>query len=234
MSKRNEFASLDLISTYLNDTKNDKIKLADIVINPLQPRLLNKEKVEDLVESMSRLGLIEPIVVKRDGSKYVIVAGERRYRAALKLGWTEILARVIEVNDETSYEIALAENEKRKSLNPWEVGRAILFLRKEYKKSASEVAHLLGYTERYVKQLSAIARLDQKTVEEFLERGKEPSVKNLEALLRQKESRGGEMISPPNKEKHIRITIDISSLSTKKRESFLDELEKLKAKYGLS
>ncbi len=233
MSKRNEFAALDLISTYVDNTKNDKIKITDIVINPLQPRLINKEKVEDLVESMSRLGLIEPIVVKRDGSKYVIVAGERRYRAALKLGWTEILARVIEVNEEVSYEIALAENEKRKSLNPWEVGRAILFLRKEYKKSASEVAHLLGYTERYVKQLSSIARLDQKTVEEFIERGREPSVKNLEALLKQKEGRGGEMISPLEKDKNTRIIINISNLNPKKRESFLTELEKLKSKYGL-
>lgn len=234
MSKRNEFASLDLISTYLDNSQNDKIKLSDIILNPSQPRLINKEKVDDLVESMSRLGLIEPIVVKREGSKYVIVAGERRYRAALKLGWTEILARVIDANDETCYEIALAENEKRKSLNPWEVGRAILFLRKEHKKSASEVAHLLGYTERYVKQLSSIARLDQKTVEEFIEKGKEPSVKNLEALLKQKEGRGGEMISPPKSEKlPTKIIINLSSLPSRKRESFLNELEKLKAKYGL-
>jgi ParB family transcriptional regulator, chromosome partitioning protein len=231
MSKRTEYASMDLLSAYKDQVEEkDSLSLADIVFNPTQPRILNKEKVEDLIESMNRLGLIEPIVVKKDGSKFIIIAGERRFRAAVKLGWSHISARVIDANDDLCYEIALAENEKRKSLNPWEVGRAIQFLRKEKKKTASEVADLLGYTERYVKQLSSIARLDQKTVEDFLEKGREPSVKNLENLLRQKEGRG-EIISPQNK---YRIVINLNTLSVKKREGFLLELDKLKRKYDLN
>jgi len=220
---------MDLLSAYNHNQNKELLKLSDIVLNSVQPRILNRDKVEDLVDSMSRLGLIEPIVVKRQGEHYVIIAGERRYRAALKLGWEEIPARILDVGDDVCYEMALAENEKRKSLNPWEIGRAIQYLRKEKKKSAAEVADLLGYTERYVKQLSSIARLDQRTVEEFLESGREPSVKNLENLLRQKEGRG-EIISPPNK---YRLVIDISRLTGKKREGFLSELEKLKRKYDL-
>jgi len=220
---------MDLLSAYNHNQNKELLKLSDIVLNSVQPRILNRDKVEDLVDSMRRLGLIEPIVVKRQGEHYVIIAGERRYRAALKLGWEEIPARILDVGDDVCYEMALAENEKRKSLNPWEIGRAIQYLRKEKKKSAAEVADLLGYTERYVKQLSSIARLDQRTVEEFLESGREPSVKNLENLLRQKEGRG-EIISPPNK---YRLVIDISRLTGKKREGFLSELEKLKRKYDL-
>ncbi len=229
MNKKKEFLSMDLLSAYNHNQNKELLKLSDIVLNSVQPRILNRDKVEDLVDSMRRLGLIEPIVVKRQGDHYVIIAGERRYRAALKLGWEEIPARILDVGDDVCYEMALAENEKRKSLNPWEIGRAIQYLRKEKKKSAAEVADLLGYTERYVKQLSSIARLDQRTVEEFLESGREPSVKNLENLLRQKEGRG-EIISPPNK---YRLVIDISRLTGKKREGFLSELEKLKRKYDL-
>ena len=118
-------------------------------------------------------------------------------------------------------------------MNPWEVGKAIQFLRKEKKKTASEVASILGYTERYIKQLTSIARLDQSTVENMISLGKEPSVKNLENMLKLKEGRGGEMISPEENTKKVRITLNLDSLNQKKKELFLKELNALKKKYGL-
>lgn len=128
--------------------------------------------------------------------------------------------------------MALAENEKRKSLNPWEVGRAIQFLRKEKKKTAEEVSKILGFTERYVKQLSSIARLDQKSVGDLIKSGKDTSVKNLEALLKQKEGRGGEIISS-RKLIQSKIVLQIGKLSLQQREKFLKELSSLKKKYGI-
>ncbi|TGM06559.1 ParB/RepB/Spo0J family partition protein [Leptospira jelokensis] len=235
MSKKTEFQALDLISAYSEKKKNPShLELSQIFPNPTQPRLIGREDTSDLLPSMERLGLIEPILVRKDKGKYLIVAGERRYRAALKLGWKEIPAIITDANEDVCYEMSLAENEKRKNLNPWEVGKAIQFLRKEKKKTADEVSILLGYSERYVKQLSSIARLDQKSVMELMISGKPLSVKNLEELLKRKENRGGEMVSPRNSSTQNKISINVGKLSGKLRESFLKDLASLKKKYGIS
>ncbi|GBF51906.1 ParB-like protein [Leptospira ryugenii] len=234
MSKRSEFKALDLISAYTEKKNNPSvIEMELIVPNPIQPRLIGKEDVEDLVLSMKRLGLIEPIIVRKEKNRYTIVAGERRFRAATKLGWSTIPAVVTDADEDVCYEMALAENEKRKNLNPWEVGRAIQYLRKEKKKTADEVAELLGYSERYIKQLSSIARLDQKSVMELLISGKPLSVKNLESLLKSKENRGGEMVSPQKKHR-FSLSLDLSKLSSKNRENLQKEISNILKKYGLS
>jgi len=235
MSKKTEFQALDLISAYSEKKKNPShLELSQIFPNPTQPRLIGREDTSDLLPSMERLGLIEPILVRKEKGKYLIVAGERRYRAALKLGWKEIPAIITDANEDVCYEMSLAENEKRKNLNPWEVGKAIQYLRKEKKKTADEVSILLGYSERYVKQLSSIARLDQKSVMELIISGKPLSVKNLEDLLKRKENRGGEIISPRAGLSQTKISINVGKLNSKLRESFLKELSSLKKKYGIS
>jgi ParB family transcriptional regulator, chromosome partitioning protein len=199
MSKKKEFTNLDLLSAYDIKSNNiSNIKVSEIHLNPNQPRQFGKTTVDDLIESIERLGLIEPIVLRRiSTSKYEIVAGERRFNAVKKLGWLEIPAVITEAEKERCFEMALAENEKRKNLNPWEIGKAIQFLRNDKKKTAFEVGDVLGYTKRYIKQLSSIARLDFKSVNNLINSGIEPSVKNLEKLLKAKEGRGGEIISPP-------------------------------------
>ncbi|EKR72008.1 ParB/RepB/Spo0J family partition protein [Leptospira noguchii] len=233
MAKRSDFAGMDLLTAFgEKESSKAEIQLSDIVPNPYQPRVFGKEEVSDLVESMKRLGLIEPIVVRKSGKKYQIVAGERRYQAAKILKWNTIPAIETSASEDKCFEMALAENEKRKSLNPWEVGRAIQFLRKEKKKTAEEVSKILGFTERYVKQLSSIARLDQKSVADLIKSGKDASVKNLETLLKQKEGRGGEIISS-RKLVQSKVVLQIGKLSLQQREKFLKELSFLKKKYGI-
>ncbi|OOV40493.1 chromosome partitioning protein ParB [Leptospira kirschneri serovar Pomona] len=233
MAKRSDFAGMDLLTAFgEKESSKAEIQLSDIAPNPSQPRIFGKEEVSDLVESMKRLGLIEPIVVRKSGKKYQIVAGERRYQAAKILKWNTIPAIETSASEDRCFEMALAENEKRKSLNPWEVGRAIQFLRKEKRKTAEEVSKILGFTERYVKQLSSIARLDQKSVADLIKSGKDTSVKNLEALLKQKEGRGGEIISS-RKLVQSKIVLQIGKLSSQQREKFLKELSSLKKKYGI-
>ncbi|AOP36212.1 chromosome partitioning protein ParB [Leptospira tipperaryensis] len=233
MAKRSEFAGMDLLTAFgEKESSKTEIQLSDIIPNPVQPRVFGKEEVSDLVESMKRLGLIEPIVVRKSGKKYQIVAGERRYQAAKVLKWNSIPAIETVASEEKCFEMALAENEKRKSLNPWEVGRAIQYLRKEKRKTAEEVSKVLGFTERYVKQLSSIARLDQKSVADLIKSGKDASVKNLEELLKQKEGRGGEMVSP-RKTVPAKIILQLGKLTSQQREKFLKELSSLKKKYGL-
>ncbi|EQA71922.1 ParB/RepB/Spo0J family partition protein [Leptospira noguchii] len=233
MAKRSDFAGMDLLTAFgEKESSKAEMQLSDIIPNPYQPRVFGKEEVSDLVESMKRLGLIEPIVVRKSGKKYQIVAGERRYQAAKILKWNTIPAIETSASEDKCFEMALAENEKRKSLNPWEVGRAIQFLRKEKKKTAEEVSKILGFTERYVKQLSSIARLDQKSVADLIKSGKDASVKNLETLLKQKEGRGGEIISS-RKLVQSKVVLQIGKLSLQQREKFLKELSSLKKKYGI-
>jgi ParB family chromosome partitioning protein len=111
------------------------------------------------------------------------------------------------------------------------VGRAIQYLRKERKKTALEVSEILGYTERYVKQLSSIARLEQKQVAEFLSQGNEPSVKNLERLLKLKEGRGDETISPSIKKE--KLFINLKGVSAKQKDAFIREIKPIAKKYGI-
>lgn len=135
MAKRAEFAGMDLLTAFGGeDSSRKEIPIQDILPNPEQPRVFGKEEVGDLTESMRRLGMIEPIVVRKIGKKFQIVAGERRYQAAKALGWKSMAAVETDASEDRCYEMALAENEKRKSLNPWEVGRAIQYLRKEKRK----------------------------------------------------------------------------------------------------
>jgi ParB family chromosome partitioning protein len=233
MSKRQEFNNLDLLTAFEVKSKTSElIELKNITTNSNQPRIFNKDKVEDLVDSISKLGLIEPIVLKKNGNKYIIVAGERRYRAAKELGWESIPAVITDASNEKCFEMALAENEKRKNLNPWEIGKAIQYLRQTKHKTAEEVSLLLGYSERYVKQLSSIARLDYKKVKELIQSGREASVKNLESLLKIKEGRGGETISPLKKKENIKIAI--SKLNFRQKNEFLKELKSLLDKYEIS
>lgn len=231
MSKKNDFSSLDLISAYTEKKKDpSSLEMDKIGFNPINPRIFGRDEVQDLVDSMDRLGLIEPILVRKEKGRYTIVAGERRFRAAQALGWKEIPAIVTDAAEDVCYEMALAENEKRKNLNPWEVGKSIAYLRKTKGKTAEEVARLLGYTDRYVKQLSSIARLDQKHVGEMIRAGIPITVKSLESELKKKEGRG-ETISPSKTSP--RLTLDLGNLSPKLRENFLKELSVLKKKYGL-
>ena len=73
MSKKNDFSTLDLISAYEGKSKStEKLSLKDIEPSPNQPRQFGKENVDDLVDSMKRMGLIEPIVVRKNNSKYMM------------------------------------------------------------------------------------------------------------------------------------------------------------------
>lgn len=96
-----------------------------IVPNPEQPRSRFAEKaLEELTQSIASNGVIQPIVVRRKGNKFEIVAGERRWRAAQRAGLKKIPAAVKEVSDEKLLELALIENIQRAELNPIEEAKA--------------------------------------------------------------------------------------------------------------
>lgn len=100
-----------------------KIPLAQIEVNPFQPRVeFNEEALADLSESIKIHGVIQPITVRKIGAKkFQLIAGERRLRASKQAGLTEVPAYVRMANDQESLEIALIENIQREDLNALEI-----------------------------------------------------------------------------------------------------------------
>ena len=100
------------------------IKLDDIRPNKNQPRKnFDPEALTELSDSIKQNGVLQPILLRKKGQKYEIVAGERRYQAAKMAGLTEIPAVVREISDEDVFKLALIENLQRSDLDPIEEAR---------------------------------------------------------------------------------------------------------------
>jgi len=98
-----------------------EIDIALVEPSSRQPRReIDDALVAELAESIRQEGLLQPIVVRKDGAKYMIVAGERRWRACKKLGHKTIVARIVHVGESSAAAIALIENLQRENLNPME------------------------------------------------------------------------------------------------------------------
>lgn len=120
-----------------------KISLTEIFANPNQPRkTFDQDKLEELAQSIKENGLLEPIVVTPRNGKYMIIAGERRYRAHSMTELPEIEANIIEADDAKVEELSLLENIQRQDLNVMEEARAYESLLKN--NSIEEIARKLG------------------------------------------------------------------------------------------
>ena len=122
-----------------------EIRIADIAPNPTQPRTeFDEEALEELAESIRQLGLIQPITVKRSGDKYIIISGERRWRAAEKAGLEALPAYIREVDDTTLHAMALVENIQREDLNAIETSLGMQRLIEECGLTQEALAERLG------------------------------------------------------------------------------------------
>lgn len=128
----------------VHDTEEDGmllVKLSRIQPDPDQPRKnFDEEKLNELADSIRTYGMISPIVVKKRGALYEIVAGERRWRAARIAGLKEIPVVIKEVDGKTSRELSIIENIQRDDLNAVEEARAYQSLIEEYGLTQEEVA----------------------------------------------------------------------------------------------
>ncbi len=122
-----------------------KIALTEIVSNKYQPRnTFIEEKLNDLENSIREHGVIQPIIVRKTPEGYEIIAGERRYIAAKRIGLDEIPAIVKNVTDQKSLELALIENIQRDDLNPIEEAKGYMTLCNEFRLSQDAVAKTVG------------------------------------------------------------------------------------------
>lgn len=124
------------------------LPLARIRPNPLQPRKeFREEDLADLEASLRVSGLLQPITVRpapRGAEGFELIAGERRFRAAQRLGWTEIPAVVRDVDDQTLLSLAMVENLQRADLNPIEEAEGYDQLIREFSLTQQEVADIVG------------------------------------------------------------------------------------------
>ncbi|MCK5125289.1 MAG: ParB/RepB/Spo0J family partition protein [candidate division Zixibacteria bacterium] len=133
--------------------KNDKINgslktlpLSKIAPNPFQPRrVFDTEKLKELADSLKKQGVLQPILVKRDGDGYILIAGERRFRAAKLVNMESVPALVMNDMDETRMlELALIENIQREDLNPIETARAYKSLLEQCSLTQVQLAERVG------------------------------------------------------------------------------------------
>lgn len=136
-------------------------RLSDITASKDQPRKsFDEEKLKELAQSIKEHGLIQPIVVKREGMKYRIIAGERRFRAAKIAGLKEIKAIIFE--GEADYQIALIENLQREDLNPIEVADAYSELIKRYGYTQLELSEKVGKSRPEISNCMRLLTLSEK------------------------------------------------------------------------
>ena len=122
-----------------------EIKLSEIIPNPTQPRTeFDEVALDELAESIRQLGLIQPITVKRQGEKYIIISGERRWRASERAGLEVIPAYIREVDDTTLHAMALVENIQREDLNAIEISLGMQRLIEECGLTQEALAERLG------------------------------------------------------------------------------------------
>ena len=127
------------------------VRLNDIATNPYQPRKrFDEAALEELKQSVQTFGILQPIIVRKKGLKYEIVAGERRYRAAKLAGLATISAVVKTLTDEQLMELALLENLQREDLTPIEEAAAYDRLLTDLKMTQEQLSERLGKSRSHI------------------------------------------------------------------------------------
>ena len=117
------------------------VKISSIIANEKQPRKnFNEEELSQLTESVKQYGVLQPLLVKKEGEKYRIIAGERRYRAAKEAGLKEIPVVVRDYTSQQAAEVSIIENVQRADLNPMEEAMAYQMLIDDYGLKQEEIA----------------------------------------------------------------------------------------------
>src|SRR6516165_5860612 len=140
--------------------------------SPYQPRTkFHEEALDELARSIKSSGIIQPLVVRPIGSRFQLIAGERRWRAAQRAGLSKVSAIVKQVADELALEMTLVENIQREDLNPIEAARAFERLMDEFHLTQDAVAERTGKDRATVANAVRLLKLD-KPIQEWIEEGK--------------------------------------------------------------
>lgn len=155
----------------------DGNEIKEIRINEIEPSIsqprknFDEEKIKQLAESIKQHGIVQPIIVKREGNIYRIIAGERRWRAARVAGLATVPALIKEITERQAVEIALIENLQREDLNPIEEGEAYQKLINEFNMTQEEIANIIGKSRPAIANSVRLLCLDE-NVKDMIKEGK--------------------------------------------------------------
>ncbi len=136
-----------------------------ITANPFQPReIFDEAAIADLAESIRSKGLLQPLLVRRVGSGYQLIAGERRFRAAQRAGLIRVPITVRDADDRESLELALIENLQRENLNPIEEARAFKRLADEFSLTQEEIARQVSKSRSAVTNSLRLLQLPREVI----------------------------------------------------------------------
>ena len=139
-----------------------ELLIKNITANPYQPRCnFDEEKLQELAASIKEFGVVQPVVVRKKGRSYELVAGERRLRAAALAGLTKVPAIVKDYDDAKMMEIALIENIQRHDLNPIEEAQGLRRLMQEFKLTQEQTAEKVGRSRSAVTNILRLLNLPE-------------------------------------------------------------------------
>lgn len=231
-------------SKELQSGNRDMVLEIDIELikpNPYQPRQsFDMDALKELSESIKRHGLIQPIIVFKKDNDYVLIAGERRFRATKLLGESTIKAIVADIESQNLRELALIENIQREDLNPIELANSYKELIEEYNITQDELSSIIKKSRTQITNTLRLLMLD-KTAQQALSEGKisQGHAKVMVGLSKKDEllilnTIIGQKLSVRDTENLIRKLKNKEPNSTKKitktSQEFTSELEKLKIK----
>lgn len=196
----------------------EEIEISRISPNPYQPRKhFDEEALKELSESIKRHGLIQPIIVIRKEDGYMLIAGERRYRATKLLGENKIKAIVADLESKNLREIALIENIQRENLNPIELANSYQELINEYKITQEALSNIIHKSRTQITNTLRLLTLSKQTqqflIDDKLTQGHAKIVVGLE----------------PNDEKMVVDTIIGQKLNVRDTENLVRKIKEKKA-----
>lgn len=148
-----------------------ELAIDQISPNPFQPRTdINDEQISELADSIRKVGVLQPIIVRPDGMGYQIIAGERRWRASKAAGLERVPVRVMATSETEALALALIENLQREDLNPVEEARGYRRLINEYSMTQAELADRVSKSRSAVTNTLRLLDLPE-DIQEMLYRG---------------------------------------------------------------
>ena len=213
-----------------------EIPLREIRPNPFQPRkTFHEESLLELAESIKNDGLLQPIVVTEDIDGYVLIAGERRFRASKLAKMKEIRAIVLNSDEQKMRQFALIENIQREELNAVELAEAYGELLKLHDMTHEELATMIHKSRTHITNTLRLLQLSTKTQKALLEKkisaghakilvglddkeqqvmvnsiiGQKLSVREVEAMIK-----GKKVVNSPEKEKKVEPSLDFELLKS--------------------
>ena len=146
-----------------------QVPLDDIIPNRFQPRLsFDEQGLNELAQSIKQHGIIQPLVLRKIGDKFEIIAGERRYKASYIAGLTEVPAVIINLNDNESAEVAIVENIQRRDLSPIEEAKSYKKLLDRGYLTQDQLASRMGKAQATISNKLRLLSLDDEVQQALL------------------------------------------------------------------